>query len=101
MVNVAIVEVPSRVGITTTYSDHSLATGALFLFISRDSSAMENAVLVLGVGSPLDHRLPFDLPKGEYRVLVFDIEDGGTLYNGQNYPAVETDLIIIQNNPGI
>lgn len=108
MMNAAIFErpsslpdAPSSIAITTTYSDQSQATGVLFHFISKDMDFNRSAVLAMEVDSSLDYTSDFNLARGEYKVLVYDIEQNGTLYNGLNYPAVSPDLTIVQNNPGI
>ena len=53
------------------------------------------AVVALSVTASRDYSLPFSLERGQYRVLVYDIERGGILDTGLSYPAVESDRTII------
>ncbi len=43
----------------------------------------------------LSYALPFELPPGQYGVLVYDIESDGTLFSGVGYPAVNRELVTI------
>ena len=81
--------------ITTLYSEHSDARGALFGFVFIDDNGDVNftrsVLLALDKNTSLHHTLPFNLYPGQYRVFVYDIESDGTLYNGTGYPAITGD----------
>ena len=78
--------------ITTLYSEHSDARGALFDFVFIDDNGdvdfTRSVLLALDRNTSLHHTLPFNLYPGQYRVFVYDIESDGTLSNGVGYPAV-------------
>ena len=78
--------------ITTLYSEHSDARGALFDFVFIDENGdvdfTRSVLLALDRNTSLHHTLPFNLYPGQYRVFVYDIESDGTLSNGVGYPAV-------------
>ena len=82
--------------ITTLYSEHSDARGALFDFVFIDDNGDVNftrsVLLALDRNASLHHTLPFNLYPGQYRVFVYDIESNGTLYNGVGYPAVTNEF---------
>ena len=84
--------------ITTLYSEHSDARGALFDFVFIDDNGdvdfTRSVLLALDRNTSLHHTLPFNLYPGQYRVFVYDIESDGTLSNGVGYPAVTIDLTI-------
>ena len=78
--------------ITTLYSEHSDARGALFDFVFIDDNGdvdfTRSVLLALDRNTSLHHTLPFNLYPGQYRVFAYDIESDGTLSNGVGYPAV-------------
>ena len=78
--------------ITTLYSEHSDARGALFDFVFIDDNGdvdfTRSVFLALDRNTSLHYTLPFNLYPGQYRVFVYDIESDGTLSNGVGYPAV-------------
>ena len=82
--------------ITTLYSVHSDARGALFDFVFIDDNGdvdfNRSVLLALDRNTFLHHTLPFNLYPGQYRVFVYDIESDGTLSNGVSYPAVTNEL---------
>ena len=82
--------------ITTLYSEHSDARGALFDFVFIDDNGDVNftrsVLLALDRNTSLHHTLSFNLYPGQYRVFVYDIESDGTLSNGVGYPAVTNEL---------
>ena len=82
--------------VTTIYSEHSFARGALFSFVfitdSGDVDFSRSFLLALDRNTSHNHTLPFDLYPGHYRVCVYDIEHDGTLHNGVGYPAVAEEL---------
>ena len=82
--------------ITTLYSEHSDARGALFDFVFIDDNGdvdfTRSVFLALDRNTSLHHTLPFNLYPGQYRVFVYDIESDGTLSNGVGYPAVTSEL---------
>ena len=86
----------SAVTVTTKYSDHSTASGALFNFVfitdNGDVDFNRSFLLALDRNTSHNHTLPFDLHPGHYRVYVYDIEHDGTLHNGVGYPAVAEEL---------
>ena len=90
--------------VTTEYSDHSTASGALFSFVfitdSGDVDFSRSFLLALDRNASHNHTLPFDLYPGHYRVFVYDIEHDGTLHNGVGYPAVTEELATISINTG-
>ena len=77
--------------ITTLYSEHSDARGALFDFVFIDDNGDVNftrsVFLALDRNTSLHHTLPFNLYPGQYRVFVYDIESDGILSNGVGYHA--------------
>ena len=85
--------------ITTLYSEHSDARGALFDFVFIDDNGdvdfTRSVLLALDRNTSLHHTLPFNLYPGQYRVFVYDIESDGTLSNGVGYPAVAIDLTVV------
>ena len=84
--------------ITTLYSEHSDARGALFDFVFIDDNGdvdfARSVLLALDRNTSLHHTLPSNLYPGQYRVFVYDIESDGTLSNGVGYPAVTINLIV-------
>ena len=82
--------------VTTLYSEHSDARGALFDFVFIDDDGdvdfTRSVLLALDRNTSLHHTLPFNLYPGQYRVFVYDIESDGTLSNGVGYPAVTKKL---------
>ena len=90
--------------ITTLYSEHSDARGALFDFVFIDDNGdvdfTRSVLLALDRNTSLHHTLPFNLYPGQYRVFVYDIESDGTLSNGVGYPAVTNELIASENSQG-
>ena len=88
--------------ITTLYSEHSDARGALFDFVFIDDNGDVNftrsVLLALDRNTSLHHTLPFNLYPGQYRVFVYDIESDGTLSNGVGYPAVTYELMLSNGN---
>ena len=91
--------------ITTLYSEHSDARGALFDFVFIDDNGdvdfTRSVLLALDRNTSLHHTLPFNLYPGQYRVFVYDIESDGTLSNGVGYPAVTDELHIRRDGQGI
>ena len=88
--------------ITTLYSEHSDARGALFDFVFIDDNGdvdfTRSVLLALDRNTSLHHTLPFNLYHGQYRVFVYDIESDGTLSNGVGYPAVTSELMLSNGN---
>ena len=88
--------------ITTLYSEHSDARGALFDFVFIDDNGdvdfTRSVLLALDRNTSLHHTLPFNLYPGQYRVFVYDIESDGTLSNGVGYPAVTDELMLSNRN---
>ena len=84
--------------ISVTYSEHSCAAGALIIFVSETA---DFAFLPLGRSTSLDYTLPFELYPGQYRVLVYDIENDGTLASGVGYPAVDMEVVTNGTTQGI
>ena len=90
--------------VTTRYSDHSTASGAMFSFVfitdSGDVDFSRSFLLALDRNTSHNHILPFDLYPGHYRVYVYDIEHDRILHNGVGYPAVSEELVTILTNTG-
>ena len=90
--------------VTTRYSEHSTASGAMFSFVfitdSGDVDFNRSFLLALDRNTSHNHILPFDLYPGHYRVYVYDIEHDRTLHNGVGYPAVSEELVTILTNTG-
>ena len=88
--------------ITTLYSEHSDARGALFDFVFIDDNGdvdfTRSVLLALDRNTSLHHTLPFNLYPGQYRVFVYDIESDGTLSDGVGYPAVTDELMLSNGN---
>ena len=84
------------ISVTTLYSEHSDARGALFDFVFIDDNGdvdfNRSVLLALDRNTSLHHTLPFNLYPGQYRVFVYDIESDGTLSNGVGYPAVTSNF---------
>ena len=82
--------------VTTIYSDHSTASGALYSFVfiteSGDVDFSRSFLLALDRDTSRNYTLPFHLYPGHYRVYVYDIEQDATLHNGVGYPAVAEEL---------
>ena len=91
--------------ITTLYSEHSDARGALFDFVFIDDNGdvdfTRSVLLALDRNTSLHHTLPFNLYPGQYRVFVYGIESDGTLSNGVGYPAVTSEHSTRRNGQGI
>ena len=103
MLTTSLAELDSRfIVITTLYSEHSDARGALFDFVFIDDNGdvdfTRSVLLALDRNTSLNHTLPFNLYPGRYRVLVYDIESDGTLSNGVGFPATVTDLLLSNRN---
>ena len=91
------------VSVTVSYSEQSCAAGALLVLVFMDSGTVDftkTAFLALSRNTSLQHTLSFQLPPGQYGVLVYDIESDGTLASGVGYPAVESELIINETTQG-
>ncbi len=88
----------------TSYSDHSTSTGALvcFLFSSSQTVDLSKSIfLALNVTSSRSYTLPNErLHAGEYRVLVYDIEQDGRFSRSISYPAV-TESVTSRNDQRI
>ena len=86
----------NEIVITTLYSEHSDARGALFEFVFIDDNGdvdfTSSVLLALDRNTSLHYTLPFNLYSGQYRVFVYDIESDGTLSNGVGYPAISKEL---------
>ena len=99
IVDVTSMKTPdNEIELSTVYSEHSDASGALLNFVFIDDNGDVNftrsVLLALDKQTSLNHILPFDLYPGQYRVFVYDIESDGTLYNGVGYPAGRDDLTV-------
>ncbi len=82
------------VTVSVAYSEHLCAAGALIILVLRNGT--ENVgffFLALNRTASLSYTLPFELPPGQYGVLVYDIESDGTLVSGVGYPAVNRELV--------
>ena len=90
--------------ITTLYSEHSDARGALFDFVFIDDNGdvdwYRSVLLALDRNISLNHTLPqpFNLYPGQYKVFIYDIERSGKLSNGVGYPAVMNELLANEGN---
>ena len=86
----------STVTVTSVYSEHSTASGALFSFVFiTDSDNLDfsrSFFLALDRNTSHNHTLPFDLYPGHYRVYLYDIDHDKTLHNGLGYAAVTQEL---------
>ena len=89
VVNVVV----NGIQISTVYSEHADARGALFSIVREDSESIE-LIIPLNRSVSGNYTLPFTLYPGQYRVFVYDIEQDGTLYSGVSYPAVMQELFI-------
>lgn len=90
--DISVTETQSNeVEVTTIYFEHSDAKGALFNFVYIDDRNVvdytRSVLLALSTNLSYHYVLPFNLFRGHYRVLVFDIEHDGTLFSGVGYPA--------------
>ena len=65
----------------------SIEKGALCILVADGNSVL----LALDRNVSIGYRLP-KLSHGNYRVLVYDIEQNGTLPNGVVYPAITTSI---------
>ena len=81
------------VALNTVFSKDSTASGALLSFVfitdSGDVDLSASFHLALDRNTSHNHTLPFDLYPGQHHVYIYayDIEYGGTLNNGVEYPA--------------
>jgi pyruvate-formate lyase len=96
----------NAVEITTEYSSHTTAGGALIAFILITNSGNVDfnkspLLLALDRNTSLRYALPFDLYPGRYNVYVHDIEPSGTLCSGVAYPAKEINGISVNFGQGI
>ena len=82
----------NTVQVTTVYSRFSTAKGALIYFVNTNET--KSAIATLDRNKSNNYILPFPLYPGQYRLLMFDIEHNGTLFNinGSEYPAVSYDF---------
>ena len=90
--------------IQTIYLEHTSAHGALFIFMFIDGQVVDfskSCYLALNRNSSLQHVLLFSLYPGDYQILVFDIEEDGTLLDGLGYPAVTIESSVSENGQGI
>lgn len=89
------------VEVTTVYSDCSDAKGALVNFVFIDDGNAINftrsALLALDRNISSNFIMPSLFP-GKYSVLVYDIEQNGTLSNGVAYPAAAADTDVLSTN---
>ena len=88
--------------VTTIYSEHSTASGALFSFVfiteSGDVDFSRSFLLALDRDTSQNYTLPFHLYPGHYRVFLYDIEQDATPHNGVGYPAVAEELCVNLSN---
>ena len=90
------------VRVSAAYSEHSCAAGVLLIFVfTNDCGSVGFTFLALNRTASLDYTLPFDLPPGQHRVLVYDIESDGTLSSGVGYPAVNRELVTTVTTQGM
>ena len=89
-------------GVTTTYFQRSSERGALVFFINEGKDEVvdftRSAIIALDKASSLSYTLPFELYAGKYRMLIYDIEQDGTLLSGVGYPAISTDEITTRSD---
>ena len=86
VVNV-VVSRSNGIQISTVYSEHADARGALLSIVHEDSESID-LIIPLNRSVSNNYTLPFTLYPGQYRVFVYDIEQDGTLHSGVGYPAV-------------
>ena len=89
------------VKVSTIFSRFSDAKGALIYFINTNNLT-RSAIAALDRNKSSNYIFPFHLYPGQYRLLVFDIEYNGTLFNvnGSEYPAVLYDFQANGNSEG-
>ena len=80
--------------VMTQYFEHSSASGALYVLVHVTSSEegevdfSRSALAALDRSASYNSTLPFKIFPGQNRVLVYSVEQGGTLFSGISFPAV-------------
>ena len=92
VVNV-VVSRSNGIQISTVYSEHADARGALLSIVREDSESID-LIIPLNRSVSSNYTLSFTLYPGQYRVVVYDIEQDGTMHSGVGYPAVTEELFI-------
>ena len=89
--------------IRTEYFEGSNAAGALYEFIlitdSGEVDFTHSALVALDKETSSNYMF-LSLSSGQYRMLVYDIEQNGTVWRGVQYPAATNEVIIRGNSPG-
>lgn len=66
----------------------------------RDIDLTRITFLALVRNASLSYELTFKLSTGQYQFFVYDIEYGGTISNGINYPAFSNEFQIERSTTG-
>ena len=100
-------ESPEQNGISVnvSYADLASESGALVMLISggvppQSANFTRSVILPLDRNSSGNYTLPFQLYPGQYRVLVYDIEEDGTLCSGVGYPAFDGSIMAGADSQG-
>ena len=99
----ATITIRERITVEATYTEQSLATGALFIIVPYINGAMDSTRAVYLALDKIDSRsylIPFSLRGERIAVFVCDIESDGTLTSGVGFPAVHKEMTITESTLG-
>ena len=89
--------------VVVTFFAESTARGAVMNCVSVNESGEINitsSVLLMLERINSTAMASFNLYPGQYQVLVYDIEQDGTLSSGVGYPAITDQLLVSGNRNG-
>ena len=93
----------NTIEVVVTFFAESTARGAVMNCVSVNDSAEINitsSVLLTLERFNSTAMTSFNLYPGQYQVLVYDIEQDGTLSSGVGYPAITDQLLVSGNRNG-
>ena len=93
----------NTIEVVVTFFAESTARGAVMNCVSVNESGEINitsSVLLTLERINSTAMTSFNLYSGQYQVLVYDIEQDGTLSSGVGYPAITDQLLVSGNRNG-
>ncbi len=97
--NISIVTENENIEISTLFSPHSAAKGALYIFvpIKETGETKLNKSTVLPIARATGSYTLTTPLGGSYAVLVYDIESDGLLQSGVGYPSTRRDNLFLSS----
>ena len=95
----------NEIGVKVTYFDPASESGVIVAFISDGDDPQfvnftRSITVALDRSTSVNYTLPFQLYPGQHRVLVYDVEEDGTLQEGIGYPAFDGRITASDNSEG-